>query len=107
MAFHRSIRARRGRRKINKAFELQLTSMLDVLVIILVFLLKSYATSTTSFTTVPGLQLPISGSQDIPPDSLQVIITPEGMTFENERILDFLQTAAAVGSSKAGYAFTQ
>ena len=78
--------------------------MMDVLVIILVFLLKSYATSTNSFTTVAGMKLPISGSPDFPPDSLQVIITPEGMTFENERIVDFIQTAAAAGTAETGYA---
>ncbi len=103
MAFRRSIRSRRARKKINAPLELQLTSMMDVMVIILVFLLKSYATSTNSFTTVPGLKLPISVSQDVPPDSLQVIITPEGLTFENERIVDFVQSAAAAGDSESGY----
>ncbi len=107
MAFRRSIRARRGRRRVKKDFELQLTSMMDVLVIILVFLLKSYAASNHSFTTVPGLQLPISASQEMPADSLQVIITPEGMTFEEARILDFVQNAAAAGTGAfdAGYSF--
>lgn len=105
MAFHRSIRNRRARRRIGGPFELQLTSMMDVLVIILIFLLKSYSTSSNSFSTVPGIKLPISASQDMPPDSLQVIITPEGMTFENERILDFVATAASAGSSDATYAF--
>ncbi len=88
MARTRSIRFRRGRRK-PREIELQLTSMMDVLVIILVFLLKSYSTSTNNFTTLPGLKLPISASQDLPPDSLHLIITPEGMTFENERIVEF------------------
>jgi biopolymer transport protein ExbD len=105
MPFHRSIRSRRNRRKLDGAFELQLTSMMDVLVIIVVFLLKSYSTSMNNFSSVPGIKLPISKSEDSPVDSLQVIITPESMTFENERILDFVQTAAAVGSSDAGYAF--
>ena len=53
MTFRRSIRHRRGRKAIHKDFELQLTSMMDILVIILVFLLKSYSTSTNSFTSVP------------------------------------------------------
>ena len=104
MAFRRSITYRRRRRGVSKSFELQLTSMMDVLVIILVFLLKSYATSTNSFTTVAGMKLPFSASPDSPPDSLQVIITPEGMTFENERIVDFVQTAAAAGTMETGYA---
>jgi biopolymer transport protein ExbD len=98
-----SIRFRRGRKRVRQGFELQLTSMMDVLIIIVVFLLKSYATSMNTFSTVPGLQLPISMTQDTPPDSLQLIITPEAMTFENERILEFLQTAANAGSTDATY----
>ena len=101
----RSIRSRRVRRRIPQKFELQLTSMMDVMIIIVVFLLKSYATSTNTFNTVPGLKLPLSRTLDIPPDSLQLIITPESMTFENEKILEFLQTAGNAGSTDAGYAF--
>jgi biopolymer transport protein ExbD len=107
MPFYRSIRSRRSRRRIRRDFELQLTSMMDVLVIIVVFLLKTYATSTNSFTTVPGMKLPMSTTPDSPPDSLQVIITPEAMTFENVRILDFVQTAGSVGSNEANYAFKE
>ncbi len=108
MAFRRSIRNRRARRKLNKDFELQLTSMMDILVIIVVFLLKSYSTATNNFTTVAGMQLPTSNSPDIPYDSLQVIITPESITFDGARIVDFAQTAASVGSTTKGgadYAF--
>ncbi len=106
MPARKSIRYRRNRRRIGSGgFDLQLTSMMDVLVIILVFLLKSYATSTNNFSSVQGIQLPYSSSPDNPPDSLQVIITPEGMTFENSRILDFSQTQASVGSTEAIYAF--
>lgn len=105
MAFYRSIRSRRGRSKINTAFELQLTSMMDVLVIIVVFLLKSYSTSTNTFSTVPGLKMPLSSSQDSPTDSLQVIITPEAITFDNERILDFVLTSGNIGSDAVTYEF--
>ncbi len=101
----RSIRNRRGRKKITQGFELQLTSMMDVLVIIVVFLLKSYATSANNFTSVPGLKLPISASPDNPPDSLQVIVTPEAITFEGGRVVEFVQSAGAVGSSDTHYAF--
>ncbi len=104
MAGH-GIRGRRSRRKINKAFELQLTSMMDVLVIIVVFLLKSYNTSLNNFTTAPGLKLPISSSPDSPNDSLQVIVTPESMTVDTDRVLDFIQTAANLGSPEANYSF--
>jgi biopolymer transport protein ExbD len=105
----RSIRFGRGsrrRRLKGEGFELQLTSMMDVLVIIVVFLLKSYQQSTNNFATVPGLKMPISVSMDSPPDSLQVIITPEGITFEGNRIVDFVQSADAAGNVQdAQYAF--
>ncbi|MGK5081725.1 biopolymer transporter ExbD [Bdellovibrionota bacterium FG-1] len=107
MPFYRSIRARRKRKKVNSAFELQLTSMMDVLVIIVVFLLKTYATSQNNFATVPGLKMPISASQDNPADSLQVIVTPESITFDGARVLDFRQTAANLGSSEATYTFDE
>ncbi len=106
MGAYRSIRGRKRRDKVNKLFELQLTSMIDVLVIILVFLLKSYQTSTNNLTTVPGLQMPISSSIEDARDSLQVIVTPEGITFENVRIVDFVQTEATAGASQgAEYKF--
>ncbi|MBS1964131.1 MAG: biopolymer transporter ExbD [Bdellovibrionales bacterium] len=103
MPAFRSIRTRRGKRKINKGFELQLTSLIDVLVIILVFLLKSYQTSLNTLTTVEGLQMPISASQDEPHDSLQVIITPEGITFEGKRVVDFAQSGDTAGSTEGAY----
>jgi biopolymer transport protein ExbD len=105
MAIRSSIRNRRKRKKISQGFELQLTSMMDVLVIIVVFLLKSYATSANTFTTLPGLKMPISASLDNPPDSLQVIVTPEAITFENQRVLEFVQTAGSVGNADAAYTF--
>lgn len=105
MPFYRGIRSRRSRKRIHKDTELPLTSMMDILVIIVVFLLKAYAESPVAFSSVPGMQLPISGSPDSPSESPQVIITPEGLTFENARIMDFVQTAAMAGSSDATYAF--
>ncbi len=106
MPAFRSIRNRRKKKKLNAAFELQLTSLIDVLVIILVFLLKSYQTSLNSLTTVQGLQMPISASPDEPRDSLQVIITPEGITFEGLRVVDFSQDGNSAGATEGTYKFS-
>lgn len=100
----RSIRSRRGRKRVKDTFELQLTSLMDVFVIVLVFLLKSYATSQHNFTSVPGLQLPFTASQDDPADSLQVIITPAAIHFESERVVEF-QATAPEGGTEPGYMF--
>ncbi len=104
MPFYRSIRSRRVRRK-PKELDLQLTSMMDVMVIILVFLLKTYSASNHNFSTLPGMKLPTSGSPDVPADSLHLIITPEAITFENQRIVEFVQTAASLGDTEGGYSF--
>ncbi len=103
----RFIRNRRGRRKIHKDFELQLTSMMDILVIILVFLLKSYSASTNSFSSVPGIKLPISKTQELPPDSLHLIVTPEAITFEGVRVVDFIMNADALNGGQPSYSFKQ
>ena len=105
MATTRGIMRRKGRRRTQEPFELQLTSMMDVLVIIVVFLLKSYNISTHNFTSTSGLQLPTSSSQDNPTDSLQVIITPESITVDEDRVLDFHQLSTQISSNEANYTF--
>lgn len=100
-----SIRTRRRRKRMGGAFELPLTSLLDAFVIVVVFLLKSYSVSTSSLTLAQGVTLPTSTSPDFPSDSPQVIITPESITVEDERVLDFVQTEDDLGSGEAGYKF--
>lgn len=107
MAFRRSIKNRRRRRRIGSEFELPLTSMMDVLVIILVFLLKTYSTSQNNLSTVKGIQLPISSSVDTPTDSHQVIVTPEAITFEDVRVVEFEQSTEALSASDAKYQFKE
>lgn len=84
------IRNRGRRRQKAKGFELPLTSMMDVLVIILIFILKSYQTSTHQMTTVKGIEIPTSNAKEEPLDSHYVIVTPEGITFEDQRVVSFL-----------------
>jgi len=107
MALNRSIRNRKRKKKVNGSFELQLTSLIDVLVIILVFLLKSYQASMNNLTTVPGLQMPISMTPEEPRDSDQVIITPEGITFGDKRIVDFVVTGDPAAKADVAYAFNE
>jgi hypothetical protein len=47
--------------------------------------------------------MPISSSQDEPRDSLQVIITPEGITFEGKRVSDFIQDGGSAGATEGTY----
>ncbi len=85
----RNIINRRKRKKLNVELFLQLTSMMDILIIIVVFMLKSYATNSVAFATLSGIELPQSTSQEVPSDSLNLVVEPTGITFDNEKILEF------------------
>ncbi|MCC7441783.1 MAG: biopolymer transporter ExbD [Bdellovibrionales bacterium] len=91
MPHFRSIRTRRGRKKlVGGPLELQLTSMMDILVIILVFMLKSQAATTSAFMGADGAELPYSRTQDVPPDSHHVVVTREYMAFQDQKVLYFV-----------------
>lgn len=78
---------RRG--KVKRGFELQLTSMMDMLVILVVFMLKSYSASTSNLTASPNIKLPTSTTEELPADSANLIIEPTGILFENEKVASF------------------
>ena len=64
MARSRSIRARRGRKK-NGIFDIDITSLLDILTILLVFLLQSYNSSGVIINVPKGIELPKSASESV------------------------------------------
>lgn len=91
----RSILSRRKRLRIKKTFELPLTSMMDMLIIIVVFLLKSYSTSSVSFTTSSKIQLPISTSEAVPEDALNLVIEPSGILLDSQQVVAFSTPASS------------
>src|SRR5690348_16713820 len=94
----RSIHSRRKRKSLSKSvIELPLTSMMDILVIILVFLLKSYTSSQSNFVAGEG-EMPFSASKNIPPDSHHLVITKDYIAFEDEKVMYFLAEGQAVTS---------
>jgi biopolymer transport protein ExbD len=62
MARNRSIR-NRGRRKKSSVFDIDITSLLDILTILLVFLLQSYNSSGTQINVPKEIDLPKSASE--------------------------------------------
>jgi biopolymer transport protein ExbD len=83
-----NIRSRRGRHKLSKDFGLQLTSLLDILVIILVFLLKSYSTSMSTYQDIGGLKMPLSISSTVAEEAIHLVMTPDELLIENEKLVD-------------------
>ena len=76
-------------KRVPGTFKIQITSMVDMFVIILVFLLKSYTTSPVDITPTADMQLPASASYDDPVDVLKMAITKKGIFVENKLIASF------------------
>ncbi len=85
--------ARRGMRKYMdkrspSTFKIQITSMVDMFVILLVFLLKSYSTSPVIITPSEGMTLPASTSSKDPVDALKLMVSKTGVFVEDKKIID-------------------
>ncbi len=85
------MKRRQLRGKNDATFVLQVTSMVDMFTIILVFLLKSYSTSAVQITPQEGLKLPQSTSQTDPKESLKLVVSKEGIFVEDEQITEFAE----------------
>jgi len=66
-----------------------ITSLLDALFIILVFLLKSYSTNPVSVTQSSDLSLASSAAQLSPKDAVPVIIDKKGITVDGIETMKF------------------
>jgi biopolymer transport protein ExbD len=85
--------ARRGLKKyIDKrnpaTFKIQITSMVDMFVILLVFLLKSYSTSPVNITPDDNLRLPASSSMRDPVDALKLVVSKKGIFVDDKKVVD-------------------
>lgn len=72
-------------------FKIQITSMVDMFVILLVFLLKSYSTSPVNISPSEKLTLPVSTSTKDPVDVLKLIVSKEGIFVEDKKVVGFNQ----------------
>lgn len=76
-------------KRLPATYKIQITSMVDMFVIILVFLLKSYSTSPVNITPNADLRLPTSNSLQEPADVLKMIISKKGVFVEDKRVVEF------------------
>lgn len=80
---------RMRRRLKNQNFSLQLTSLMDVLIIIVIFLLKSYGISSMGIVQTSNLQLPVSKAPETFGEGMALVIAKDKMTLDNEQVLLF------------------
>lgn len=83
----RSIR-NRGKRVKREIMEIDITSLLDILVILLVFLLKSYNASGVILNVPKGIELPISESQNINTSGVLVQVSPKVIWVDDKEVLN-------------------
>lgn len=87
MRLNRSIR-NRGRRKKKGVMDLDITSLLDILVIMLVFLLKSYNSSGVVLNVPKTVSLPVSESQTMNTSGIIVQVSPETIWVDDKEVLN-------------------
>ncbi|HET6413704.1 MAG TPA: biopolymer transporter ExbD [Anaeromyxobacter sp.] len=82
---------RRARRKIREAAgeikELNIVAMMDMMTILLVFLLKSYQTSTINVNMGEHLTLPASSTQLAPQENITITLSMDELTVNDRRVL--------------------
>ncbi len=86
----KAIRRRKRRRVIKKDFNLQLTSFMDILMITVVFLLKSYGISAMGVTQADHLELPNSTAPETVGEGLVVIVARDKIYVDNKPVLEFI-----------------
>ncbi len=83
-------------KRLPATFKIQITSMVDMFVILLVFLLKSYSTSPTQISPDKSLALPVSTSTKAPVDALKLVVSKAGIFVDDKKIIDLSQGAVDV-----------
>jgi biopolymer transport protein ExbD len=71
--------------------ELNITSMMDMMTIILVFLLKSYSTSDVSVAPSDNLQLPSSTAQKQPELAVNLVVAKNQLVVDGVPVLSLTQ----------------
>ncbi|HEX4922671.1 MAG TPA: biopolymer transporter ExbD [Bdellovibrionales bacterium] len=81
--------ARLRRRQSEGTFVLQITSMIDIFVIMVFFLLKSYSSSSVeSAGSTSQIRLPTSISESSPVESLKLMVSKTGIFVDDKKVAD-------------------
>src|SRR5260370_18158884 len=95
MMFRRALgrKRRHEREAAGEIRELNIVAMMDMMTIILVFLLKSYSSSSASVTASEDVRPPISTTRATPKDTVAVTIPPKGILVAHTRGVQIENTA--------------
>jgi len=79
--------SRSKKHRTSQKEELNLTSMMDAMTIILLFLLKTYSTHGQIVSTSKDLKLPYSLSHETPKKQLTVAVTQDNILVSDQKVL--------------------
>jgi len=79
---------KRGRKTKHGAFDIDITSLLDILVILLVFMIRSYNSSGVTLHVPKGVSLPFSESQSINTPGVVVQVSPTAIWVDDQEIIN-------------------
>ncbi len=77
-----------ARRKHNVEAKLQITSLMDIMTIILVFLLKSYSTDDIQIAPSEDLRLPTSNASQAPELAVNTVVSQKGILVDGQKVVD-------------------
>jgi biopolymer transport protein ExbD len=78
---------RKEREAAGEIKELNITAMMDMMTILLVFLLKSFASSSAAVTASEDVRPPVSTTRATPKDTVAVTITPKNILVGEREVL--------------------
>jgi len=81
--------AGKSKRSFSGGAELNLTPMIDMFVILIVFLIKSYSTSPTYLTPTQDIELSQTESEEGAPDKPALIVGRDGLILNGSTIVSF------------------
>jgi len=84
---HRSIRSKRRKRK-SSLLELEMTSLLDVITTLLIFLLFGYNSSGIEINVPKEITLPKSISKDFNHDAVKIMVAQDAIWVDAKKIID-------------------
>jgi len=76
------------RAKPEEKGELGMTSLMDIVSIIVVYLLKSYASDPVVINPTAGQKIPLSNADAPIQDGIPIFVTQRGVTFDNKKLVN-------------------
>ncbi|MCP3142499.1 ExbD/TolR family protein [Pyxidicoccus xibeiensis] len=78
---------RKEREAAGEIKELNITAMMDMMTILLVFLLKSFASSSAAITASEDVRPPVSSTRATPKDTVAITVTPKNILVGDKEVM--------------------